>query len=318
LRDVFATVAAWLDEQRSFALATLVALREAATAPLGTTIAVDAGGSVFGNIGAGCYEAEIVDACLKTAVDGRTRRLDINLSSEDELMGGTACGAVMQLVVWHPSPGFRDVAAAIAVGERDTPLRLEYDAGDGSRVMFEHTFPPKERLILVGATTLAAELATIAQRLDFNVIVVDPRLAFATRERIPDASEIVQAWPDDYLPQTLSERTPIVVLSHDPKFDLPALRCALKSNAPYVGLLGSRRSQAARRASLSEEGFDDNALARIHGPAGLDIGGVTIAETALSILAEVIAARHGGEGAPLRSARGSIHGKLARARRRPP
>lgn len=313
MRDVFATTAAWLDEQRSFALATLVALHEAATAPLGTTIAVDASGQVFGNIGAGCYEAEIVDACLKTAADGQTRRLDINLTSEDELLGGTACGAVMQLVAWRPELGFRDVAGAIAAGERDASLRLEYDSAGGGRVTFEHVFRPKERLFLIGTTTLAGELATIARRLDFNVIVVDPRPAFATKERIPDASEIVRAWPDEYLPHALTAWTPVVVLSHDPKFDLPALRCALNSLAPYIGLLGSRRSQAARRASLREEGFSDAALARIHGPAGLDIGGVTVAETALSILAEIVAARRGGDGAPLRSARGAIHRQLERA-----
>lgn len=303
MRDVFALAASWLDENRAFALATLVALRDAATAPIGTTIAVDASGRVFGNIGAGCYEAEIVEACRKTAADGQLRRLDINLSSDDELMGGTACGAVMQLLVWRPDPSFRETARAIADGARETRLTI-----DG----FAHIYPPKERLILVGATTLAAELATIARRLDFNVVVVDPRPAFATSERVADATEIVRAWPDEYLPSALSDRTPVVVLSHDPKFDLPALRCALASNAPYIGLLGSRRSQAARRASLRAEGFDDTALARIHGPAGLDLGGTTVGETALSILAEIVAARRGGEGAPLTNASGAIHRALER------
>lgn len=298
VRDVFAVAADWLDEGRPFALATLVDLREAATAPLGTTIAVDEGGRVVGNIGAGCYESEIIEACRKTAADGQLRRLDINLTSEDVLMGGTACGAMMQLLVWRPRPEFESVARAIAAGERETRLAI----GD-----FEHVIPPKDTLILVGATTLSAELATIARRLDFYVVVVDPRPTFATEERIPDADEIVRSWPDEYLPGALSERTPVVVLSHDPKFDLPALRSALRSNAPYIGLLGSRRSQAARRASLQEEGFDDAALARIHGPAGLDLGGVTTGETALSILAEVVASRRGGEGSPLRSASGSIH-----------
>jgi xanthine dehydrogenase accessory factor len=117
----------------------------------------------------------------------------------------------------------------------------------------------------------------------------------------------VRAWADEYLPGALSERTPIVVLSHDVKFDLPALRCALQSNAPYIGLLGSRRTQAARRVALQDEGFDEAALARLHGPAGLDLGGVTVAETALSILAEIVAVRRGGEGAPLTRANGAIH-----------
>lgn len=298
MRDVFGTAARWLDERRKFALATLVKLREAATAPIGTTIAVDETGRVFGNIGAGCYESDIVAACLKTAADGETRHLDINLTSDDVILGGTACGAVMQLLVWRPGPGFVQTAHAIADGKEAIRLTIEG---------FEHVFPPKDTLILVGATTLAAELATIANRLDFHVVVVDPRPAFATKERIGDAHEIVRAWPDEYLPGALSERTLVVVLSHDPKFDLPALRSALQSNAPYIGLLGSRRAQAARRASLRDEGFDDAALARLHGPAGLDLGGVTVAETALSILAEIVAARRGGAGSPLTSAGGAIH-----------
>jgi xanthine dehydrogenase accessory factor len=316
MRDVFGVAADWLDEGRAFALATLIALREAATAPVGTTIAVDVSGRVSGNIGAGCYETEIVEACIQTAVDGTTRRLDINLTSDDELMGGSPCGAVMQVVVWRPLPAFREAARAIAAGEVETVLTIAYRESDGTNVTFEHAFQPKDTLILVGATTLAAELASTGQRLDFNVVVVDPRPAFATPERVPHAHRLVRDWPDDVLPRMLSARTPIVMLSHDPKFDLPALRCALNSAAPYIGLLGSRRLQQARRASLRESGFDDGALARIHGPAGLDIGGSTVAETALSILAEIVASRHGREGAPLRSARGSIHHGVERVANR--
>lgn len=312
MRSVFAIAADWLEQNRSFALGTLVALRDAATAPLGTTVAVDECGGVFGNIGAGCYEAEIVEACVKTGRDGRMRRLDIDLTSQDELSGAAGCGATMQVIVWRPTPAFRNVARAIVAGERDVRLIIEDDEGDGSRVAFEHVFAPKDTLILVGATALAAELAAIARRLEFNVVVVDPRSTFATNERIPEACEVVRAWPDDYLPQALSQRTPIVMLTHDPKFDLPALRCALESDAPYIALLGSRRSQAARRASLRAGGFDERALARIHGPAGLDLGGTSVAEIALSILAEIVAVRCGGAGTPLHAGDGAIHRQLER------
>ncbi len=307
MRDVFATVAAWMEDGRSFALATLVALRDAATAPIGTTIAVDAAGHIAGNIGAGCYEAEIVEACLLTAADGRARPLDINLATEDELFGGAGCGAIMRVVAWRPEHAFLDEARAIASGERDTVLRFSYESPDGVRELFEHVFPAKETLILVGATSLAAELATIGRRLDFMVVIVDPRPAFGTKERVPNADAIVNEWPEEYLPKALSERTSIVIVSHDPKFDLPALRCALRSDAAYIGLLGSRRSQAARRESLRDEGFDGKALVRVHGPAGLDIGGATIAETALSILAEVVASRYERMGTPLRETRRAIH-----------
>ncbi len=298
MREVFAAAAAWLEEGRRFAIATLAELREAKTAPIGTSIAVDERGTIAGNIGAGCYESEIIETAMQTLRDGCVRRLDVNLDSDDELAGGTACGAQMSLVVWRPQPAFLADARAIVDGERAVTLAI-----DG----FEHTFPPKDTLLLVGATSLAAALAAMGRQMDLRVVVIDPRPAFATSERIPDADAIVRAWPDDYLPGALGTRTSLVVLSHDPKFDLPALRAALRSSAPYIGLLGSRRAQAARRATLRAEGFSDDELARIHGPVGLNIGGATPGETAVSILAEVIAQRSGRNGTPLYVEQGAIH-----------
>ncbi len=306
VRDVFTMAAAWLDEGRTFALATLVALRESATAPIGTTIAVDDQGRIAGNIGAGCHEAQIVEAASRTSADGQTRRIEINLA-EDEVLGGAGCGATMQVVTWRPQLAFRDDALEIAQGDRDVRVSFEYENALGSPVTFDHLYSAKATLIVVGATTLAAELAAIARRMDFKVVIVDPRPSFATAQRVPDAHAIVREWPDDYLPRALTDRTPIVILSHDPKFDLPALRCALHSEAPYIGLLGSRRSQAARRESLRAEGFDERALSRLHGPAGLDIGGTTATETAISILAEIVASRHERMGTPLRTTSEAIH-----------
>jgi xanthine dehydrogenase accessory factor len=298
MREVFGTAASWLAEGRTFALATLAELRAAKTAPIGTSIAVDAGGNIAGNIGAGCYESEIIETAQLTLRDGTVRYLDVNLDDDDDLNGGTACGAQMRLVIWRPQPAFFEDARAIVTGERDVLLAVNG---------FEHRFPAKDTLVLVGATSLAAELASMARRVDLRVVVVDPRPAFATRERIPDADAIVREWPDDYLPRALGARTSVIVLSHDPKFDLPALRCALRSAAPYIGLLGSRRAQTARRNALRAEGFDDDALARIHGPVGLDIGGATPGETAISILAEIIAHRSGRSGTPLLARDGAIH-----------
>ena len=287
-----------MQEGRRFALATLAELRAAKTAPVGTSIAVDSDGRIAGNIGAGCYESEIIETARHTLHDGVLRRLDIDLDSDDALTGATACGAQLRIIVWRPERDFLDVARAIVNGQHDVTLRI------GN---FEHVWAAKQTLVLVGATALAAALSTIGRRADLRVIVVDPRPAFATRERIPDADELVREWPDDYLPRVLNARTSIVVLSHDPKFDMPALRCALRSAAPYIGLLGSRRAQHARRTALRAEGFDDAALARIHGPVGLDIGGTNEGETAVSILAEIIAQRSGRHGTPLVAELGAIH-----------
>ncbi len=258
-----------------------------------------------------CYEAQIVEAALRTAADGQMRRLDINLTTEDEILGGAGCGAMMQVVTWRAKRSFGDDARAIAEGQRDVHLSFGYENAHGSPTTFDHVYPAKATLIVVGATALAGELAAIARRMDFKVIVVDPRPAFATAKRLPDAHAIVRQWPDDFLSGALTDRTPIVILSHDPKFDLPALRCALRSEAPYIGLLGSRRSQGARRDALRAEGFDDLALSRLHGPAGLDIGGATAAETAISILAESVASRHERMGTPLRTTSDAIHDRTA-------
>ncbi|HVA28641.1 MAG TPA: XdhC family protein [Candidatus Baltobacteraceae bacterium] len=298
MREIFATAAGWLDQRRPFALATLVALRDAKTAPIGTTVAVDLEGHIAGNIGAGCFETEIVEAALATAADGTTRRLAIDLDAGDELLGGNACGAVMQLIVWRPVPSFAEIARAIVIGERPVSLAIED---------FEHVFEAKPHLVLVGATALAQDLASIARRAEFHVVVVDPRPAFATAERLPDANEIVHAWPDVYLPGHLSYDTSVVVLSHDPKLDIPALAAALRTPAHYIGLLGSRRAQASRKRALQSMGFDDRAVDRIHGPVGLDIGGTTTAETAISIMAEIVATRSGRNGMALVAARGDIH-----------
>jgi xanthine dehydrogenase accessory factor len=297
MRDVFTSVAVWLQEGRPFALATLAELRAAKTAPVGTSIAVNADGTIVGNIGAGCHESEIIDAAMQTLHDGVVRHLDINLD-DDELAGGTACGAQLRIVIWRPDRSFLEDARAIVTGRRDVTLRVDD---------FQYVWPAREILVLVGATTLAAALSAMARRADFRVIVVDPRPVFATRERVPDADELVREWPDDYLPRILNANTRVVVLSHDPKFDLPALRCALRSAAPYIGLLGSRRAQAVRRAALRDEGFSDDDIARIRGPVGLAIGGAGEGETAISILAEIIAQRRGRSGTPLLAEQGAIH-----------
>jgi len=161
---------------------------------------------------------------------------------------------------------------------------------------FIEVIAPPPTLIIFGATDIAVSLAALARVLDFEVIVSDARRTFLREERFPDV-ETRFGWPQDvFKPQDFGVSHAVVVLFHDPKFDVPALKLALRSDAFYIGFLGSRKTQADRRASLVEAGFAEQDLARIHGPVGLDIGGKEPAMIALSILAEIVAVRHRREG----------------------
>ena len=158
---------------------------------------------------------------------------------------------------------------------------------------FLHAHNPPLRLVVVGAVHIAQALAPMAARVGHAVVVADPRRAFATEERFPGLT-VTTDWPDEALDRLRPDtRTAIVTLTHDPKLDDPALDRALRSPAYYIGALGSRRTHAARLERLRALGHDEEALARIQGPVGLDIGAVTAPEIALSILAQVVAVRHG-------------------------
>jgi xanthine dehydrogenase accessory factor len=305
MREVFGTMAKWLDTHVPFAAGTLVQAFESAPAAIGTTIAVDETRRIAGNIGAGCYESDIVETCLQTIGDGAFRVLPINLSSDDEIIGSSGCGGALKIAIWKPLQDFAVDASAIALGVEDVTVRLPQG--------FTFTIPARQHLVVVGATTLANDLARLCRGLDFFVTIVDPRPLFATAERLRDADEVVMEWPQDYLPRVLDTCAALLVVSHDPKFDLPALSAGLRSAVPYIGLLGSRRSQASRRQSLRELGFTDADLMRIHGPAGLDLGGHTTGETALSILAQVVADARGRSGMPLERTTGSIHSLVSAA-----
>jgi xanthine dehydrogenase accessory factor len=170
------------------------------------------------------------------------------------------------------------------------------------------TFPPP-RLIAFGAVDYAADLCTLARATGWRSYVVDPRGRFATRERFPDADGVVAAWPEQAFARLggIDRATYIAVLTHDPKLDDAALAIALRSEAAYIGAMGSRRAQAKRRERLAALGFGEAEQARIAAPIGLDLGGLTSAETALSIMAEVLAARTGRDGGRLSAASGRIH-----------
>ena len=178
---------------------------------------------------------------------------------------------------------------------------------DGRRIFCE-VYGPPPRLLVYGAVDTAESLCRAAKLLGWSTIVADARAKFATAERIPSADELVVEWPEEAFAQVEPDHsTAVVVLTHDDKFDVPALKAALATDAFYIGALGSRRNQERRRERQLEAGVDEDELPRISGPCGLDIGADSNEETALSILAEALATRADRSGGPLRVSKQRIH-----------
>ncbi|MEV6117740.1 XdhC/CoxI family protein [Streptomyces sp. NPDC052109] len=212
----------------------------------------------------------------------------------------------------HPDLDRTAAAQARALLEAGRTGTVELSA-DGSHcpggltLLVESKVPPP-RLIIFGAVDFAAALARAGRFLGYHVTVCDARPVFATPARFPDADEVVVDWPHRYLRRTGTDaRTVLCVLTHDAKFDVPLLKAALRMPAAYIGAMGSRRTHADRDRRLRAEGVSERELARLRSPIGLDLGARTPEETALSIVAEVVAARRGGTGVPLTGARTPIH-----------
>jgi xanthine dehydrogenase accessory factor len=183
------------------------------------------------------------------------------------------------------------IAAARDAMRDDKSKMVSLPTGD----VFFHVYNPPLRMVLVGAVHIAQPLSRLASVAGYDVTVVDPRQSFATEERFPGIT-IVDEWPDDGLNSLdLDRRTAVVTLTHDPKLDDPALGVAIRSPAFYIGSLGSRKTHAGRVERLTEEGFSAAEISRIHGPVGLDVGAVSPAEIAVSILAQVTAVLHAKE-----------------------
>ncbi|HEY3681883.1 MAG TPA: XdhC/CoxI family protein [Streptosporangiaceae bacterium] len=174
--------------------------------------------------------------------------------------------------------------------------------------VFVHTFAPPPRMLVFGAIDFATAVARVGKFLGYHVTVCDARPVFATAKRFPDADEVVVKWPHKYLSEiTVDPRTAIAVLTHDPKFDVPLLEVALRTEAGYIGAMGSRRTHDDRLARLREAGLTDEELSRLRSPIGLDLGARTPEETAVAIAAELIQLRWGGTGTPLTRTDGRIH-----------
>ncbi len=294
----------------------------------GSTMLATRDGRMAGSVSGGCVEGAVVEAIGEAIEQNRPRLMEFTVSHERAWEVGLACGGSIsvfveptvrpELLAAARGPGGVVVPSVIGgaaelgrpdptVGAAVEPEGRDALAGLACRTVtvaspagevsvFLEVFPKQPTLFLIGAVHIAEELVRLAKPLGYRVVVADGRAAFLTRERFPEADELVQAWPAEaFQAIVVDDATCICVLSHDPKFDEPALDLALRSPAIYVGAIGSRKTQELRRARLREVGFTDAEIARLHGPIGLDLGGRHPGEIALAILAEVTAVRNRGE-----------------------
>ncbi|MEZ5140154.1 MAG: XdhC family protein [Acidimicrobiales bacterium] len=237
--------------------------------------------------------AEELPVVVATVVEGGPVGASL-LVAEDRTAGSLGSRALDHEVAAH--------AGALLTGGPAAVARF------GDAAVFLRPFVPRPRLLVLGAIDFAGPLVRAARLVGYRVTVCDARAVFATPERFPEADEVVVDWPHRYLARAeVTATTAICVLTHDAKFDVPALQVALAGPAAYVGAMGSRRTHEDRLERLRQAGVSDHQLARLRSPIGLDLGASTAEETAISILAEVIAARHGASGRPLGVLDGPIH-----------
>jgi xanthine dehydrogenase accessory factor len=222
---------------------------------------------------------------VATAVEGEALGQSARIL-EDGRVEGPLAAAI-------PPAALRD--AALGALRHEASATTSFETGTGPSDVFLEVFARRPRLVVFGGVQIAVALVPLAQALGYHTIVADGRPAFLTRERFPTADELILAWPEEAFERIgLDASCYVCVLTHDPKFDEPALQVALRSPAAYVGAIGSRKTQAERRGRLKAEGQSEEQIARLHGPIGLDLGGRQPAETALAILAEMTAVRYSG------------------------
>jgi xanthine dehydrogenase accessory factor len=308
-------------------VATVVATRSSAPRPVGSKLVVRADGSIEGSVSGGCVESDVVLAAQEVRETGVPRLVTYGITDDMALDVGLPCGGEIDVFVEPMRETDDDVILTViageGVGERIEDAGLELTARRRGRshvielegrTVFADISGPPPRLFVYGAIDTAEALCAAAKLLGWRTVVADARPRFATRERLPSADEILVDWPEEALAHVRPDAsTAVVVLTHDDKFDLPIVEGALASDAFYLGWIGSRRNQERRRGVLREAGFSDDALERISGPTGLDVGADSPAETAVSILGEILAVRSGRAGGRLREGRSRIHAEPALA-----
>jgi xanthine dehydrogenase accessory factor len=332
---VLADIERWRARGDRVALATVVATRRSAPRPVGAKLAVSSSGELAGSVSGGCVEHEVYEEAKEVLAGGRPKLLSYGISDDQAWSVGLPCGGEIDVFVDLLEDSVLEQVKAIYAQAERAAVLVPLDGGrtttivregerpdvdelirerrnrivehEGSRVFVEVVGPPP-RLLVFGAVDTAESLCAAAKLLGWRTIVADARARFATRERVPSADELIVAWPEDVLEQVRPDHdTAVVVLTHDDRFDVPALLGSLRTDAFYIAALGSRRNQERRRELLEAEGLGEADLDRIAGPAGLDIGADSPAETALSILAEALARRSDRRGGSLKESRGRIH-----------
>jgi xanthine dehydrogenase accessory factor len=331
MREVLVQLEDWLAKGERAALATVIDARRSAPRPLGSRLAVSESGLLFGSVSGGCVESDVAIQAREVIAGGEPRVLPYGIADEDARSVGLPCGGEIDVFVAPVSDrelvtrlrraleeGVRGRLTTVVKGQGAGEMLLELDGAaaadrpalvqENGQTLFVEPLAPPPLLLTIGAVDLAEVLCSLAAQLGWRSAVADPRRALLTPERLPSAGGLIDGWPEDALARAgTDEQTAVLILAHDEKIDIPALSWALRSDAFYVGALGSRRTQAKRRERLAQEGLTEAQLERLSGPAGLDLGGETLEETALSILAEIVAVRRGREGGRLRDAKAAIH-----------
>lgn len=308
---------AWHRAGQGAALATVVETWGSAPRRTGSQLVVAGDGRIEGSVSGGCVEGAVILAAQDAIADGGHQILEFGVSDEDAFAVGLACGGTIRILVEPVGGSLSETTLADLVAARAERRAVSYvvdlDTGAGRLDEEGHTdrkrmdrsgveedgktfvavHNPPLRLIAVGAVHITQALVPMARIAGYDPVIIDPRGAFASPERFPD-EVLIDDWPDEAIAAIgLDARCAVVLLTHDPKIDDPALETALRSQCFYIGALGSSRTHAKRITRMQDAGFDAPTLARIHGPIGLDIGAAGPAEIAVSIIAEMTAVLRG-------------------------
>ena len=295
-------VRGWIRDGRRVAVCTVVRVERSAPRLPGSGMAVCDTGEVAGSVTGGCVESALYLQTEEVLAGGPPRMATFGIVDDEAFDVGLPCGGTVHVFIEMLDPEvFAAVDEAIA-DERPVaylttisggrPLLVLGESGVvtvGDDEVFVSSIVPRPAMYIFGAIDFASALATVGRFLGYRVTVCDPRALFITPARFPDADELVTEWPHEFLGRApVDERTAICVLTHDEKFDVPALKVALTTPARYIGAMGSRRTTERRRARLAEDGVGEDGLARIHAPIGLPIASRTPEEVAIAIGAQMI------------------------------